>query len=82
MESEFGVSPSAVEWGHTTELNAISGSAKGDTRLVYQTVAGTDQWTIYAWDDAGAAEVVPYSVDGLTGIWVGMEKLAAIGGFD
>ena len=28
MESEFGVSPSTVEWGHTTELNAISSKTR------------------------------------------------------
>lgn len=59
----------------STELNAISGSAKGDMRLVYQTVAGTDEWTMYAWDDADSgAESVPTKVDGLTGMW------SAVGG--
>ena len=59
----------------STELNAIAGVSKGDTRLVYQTVVGTDSWTIYAWDDADSgAENVPYTIDGSSGMW------SAIGG--
>lgn len=54
----------------STELNAISGSAKGDLRLCYETNAGTDEWTLYAWDDADSgAENVPFEVDGATGRW-------------
>lgn len=54
----------------STELNAISGSAKGDLRLCYQTVAGRDEWTMYAWDDADSGiEKVPIRVDGLSGMW-------------
>ena len=54
----------------STELNAIAGSAKGETRLCYQTIAGKDEWTWYAWDDADSgAESVPYTVDGSSGIW-------------
>lgn len=54
----------------STELNAISGAAKGDARLCYETIAGKDEWTLYAWDDADSGtEAVPSHVDGLTGLW-------------
>jgi len=54
----------------STELNAIAGLVKGEFQLCYQTVAGKDEWTLYAWDDADSgAEEVPYTVDGSSGIW-------------
>lgn len=55
----------------SAELNAIAGDHKGSLALCYQTLAGDDEWTLYAWDDASTdAENVPYTVDGLTGMWI------------
>lgn len=54
----------------STELNAIQGAVKGDLRLLYQTDADADIWSLYAWDDADSSgEEVPYRVDGSTGMW-------------
>lgn len=54
----------------SAELNAIAGAEKGELILCYQAKATADDWTLYAWDDAASeAELVPYSVDGLTGRW-------------
>lgn len=52
------------------ELNVMSGTTKGELILVYQMTTGTDQWTMYAFDDADSnSENVPYRVDGLIGMW-------------
>jgi hypothetical protein len=55
----------------STELNAIDASTIGALVACYQVVgAAPDVFTLYLWDTAGGAENVPYTVDGLTGIWV------------
>jgi hypothetical protein len=55
----------------STELNALDGSAKGVLLVVYQTVAGNDEMTIYSYDDASStAENVPFTVDGASGTWI------------
>ncbi len=55
----------------SSELNAIAGASKGECRLCYQTIAGTDSWTIYAWDDATSDSALPpYIVAGSSGKWI------------
>ncbi len=52
------------------ELNVIAGALNGETRLCFETSAGADDWTLYAWDNADSgAENVPYRVDGSSGMW-------------
>jgi len=57
----------------STELNAVAGSAAGSIMLAYEVgAAADDEYTMYAWDASGAAEEVPYSVDGSSGLWVAL----------
>jgi len=55
----------------SAELNELSSSEKGGIAVVYDTSAGNDAMTLYAWDDASSeSENVPYSVDGAEGMWL------------
>lgn len=59
----------------SAELNLISGAASGDLIIAIQiNLSGDDVYTVYAWDSTpNGAEVVPFSVDGLSGgIWIAM----------
>ena len=54
----------------SAELNILAGSI-GTLLMVYEDKADTDEFTIYAWDDANTGgEDVPYVVDGSSGFWV------------
>jgi len=53
------------------ELNAVAGAAVGDTKLVYQDVAGANHWTLYAWDGSSTeAQDKPRRMNGSTGQWI------------
>jgi hypothetical protein len=53
-----------------TELALIAGANAGEIRRVHQVVAGADEWTEYAWDNASSAGTSsPYRLPGSSGQW-------------
>ncbi len=55
----------------SAELNLESGSERGMLIVCYENVVGTDEFTIYSWDDSSSgAESVPFTIDGSAGIWI------------
>lgn len=70
------------------ELNQLSGESGRTPLVLCYEVSATlrDHFTLYAWDSAaaGTGEVPPYTVDGLTGMWVAIggryHYTAAVGG--
>ena len=57
----------------STELNAIEGSSVGALVLAYESLTTDNDFTLYSWDDSTSeSENVPYTVDGSSGIWIGI----------
>jgi hypothetical protein len=55
----------------SAELSLIAGLVVGEFRLCYQTVAGANEWTLYAWDSASSAGAsTPYRINGTSGQWI------------
>ena len=55
----------------STELNAVNASTVGGLISIYQAVgAADDEFTMFLWDTNAAAENVPYTVDGSSGVWI------------
>lgn len=64
----FGVAVSNID-DPSPELASLNLASDGALLVVYQSGSGVDEFTLYAWDDTGSANV-PYVVPGDGGYWV------------